>query len=410
MRIGVPKEIKNQESRVGLTPGVVQALTEEAHEVFVEAGAGLGVDIFDDTYRSAGAKIVDGPKEVFDAAELIVKVKEPQPEEIARLKPSHTLFTYLHLAPDPVQAKALMASGATCIAYETITDASGRLPLLAPMSQVAGRMSIQVGASALLQPAGGRGLLLGGVPGVQPAKVMILGGGVSGENAAEMAVGVRADVTLYDLNPTRLAQLDGQFQGRLRTQFSARDIILEGLKEADLVIGAVLVAGAAAPKLVRREDLATMKKGSVLVDISIDQGGCFETSHPTTHAEPTFVVDGVVHYCVANMPGAAPITSTYALGAATAPYVMKLADFGMEKAFAADPGFAGGLNVRGGELTCRPVAESLGLMDRFSGYRGSRPTSIIRRLVTLGRRAEGPPLGLQGLGKLNSGPSGQAQG
>ena len=366
MRIGVPKEIKSQESRVGLTPGVVHALADKGHEVFVQAGAGLGVDVSDDTYRSAGGRIVDGAQAVFDAAELIVKVKEPQPEEIARLKPGHILFTYLHLAPDPEQTKGLLASGATCIAYETITDASGRLPLLAPMSQVAGRMSIQVGASALLQPAGGRGLLIGGVPGVQPAKVMILGGGVSGENAAEMAVGMRADVTLYDINPARLAQLDAQFGGRLRTQFSARDMILEGLKEADLVIGAVLVTGAAAPKLVRRGDLATMKKGSVLVDISIDQGGCFETSRPTTHAEPTFVVDGVVHYCVANMPGAAPITSTYALGAATAPYVMKLADMGMQAAFASDPGFAAGLNVKGGQLTCRPVAESLGMLDKLA--------------------------------------------
>jgi alanine dehydrogenase len=366
MRIGVPKEIKSQESRVGLTPGVVHALTDKGHAVFVQAGAGAGIDLADDIYRSAGAQIVEGAQAVFDSAELIVKVKEPQAEEIARLKPHHTLFTYLHLAPDPEQTKGLLASGATCIAYETITDAAGRLPLLAPMSQVAGRMSIQVGASALLQPAGGRGLLIGGVPGVAPAKVMILGGGVSGENAAEMAVGMRADVTLYDINPTRLAQLDAQFGGRLRTQFSARDMILEGLKEADLVIGAVLVAGAAAPKLVRREDLKIMKRGSVLVDISIDQGGCFETSHPTTHAEPTFVVEGVVHYCVANMPGAAPITSTYALGAATAPYVMKLADMGMERAFATDPGFAAGLNVKGGELTCRPVAESLGMMDKLA--------------------------------------------
>ncbi len=366
MRIGVPKEIKSQESRVGLVPGVVHALTDNGHEVFVQGGAGEGVDVSDQTYASAGAKIVPDAQAVFDAAALIVKVKEPQPEEIARLKPNHILFTYLHLAPDPAQTKALMASGATCIAYETITDKAGRLPLLAPMSQVAGRMSVQVGAAALLSPAGGRGLLIGGVPGVQPAKVMILGGGVSGENAAEMAVGVRADVTLYDINPTRLAQLDAQFDGRLRTQFSARDAILAGLKEADLVIGAVLVTGAAAPKLVRRQDLATMKKGSVLVDISIDQGGCFETSRPTTHAEPTFVVDGVVHYCVANMPGAAPITSTYALGAATAPYVMKLADLGMDAAFASDPGFAAGLNVKAGKLTCRPVAESLGMLDQLA--------------------------------------------
>ena len=366
MRIGVPKEIKSQESRVGLTPGVVHALVDNGHEVFVQSGAGAGVDLSDQTYASAGARIAADAQAVFDSAELIVKVKEPQPEEIARLKPHHILFTYLHLAPDPAQTKALMASGATCIAYETITDKAGRLPLLAPMSQVAGRMSVQVGAAALLQPAGGRGMLLGGVPGVAAAKVMILGGGVSGENAAEMATGLRADVTLYDISPARLAQLDGLFVGRLKTRFSDRAAILEGLKEADLVIGAVLVTGAAAPKLVRREDLAIMKKGSVLVDISIDQGGCFETSRATTHAEPTFVVDGVVHYCVANMPGAAPITSTYALGAATAPYVMKLADLGMDKAFAQDPGFAAGLNVKGGKLTCRPVAESLGMLDQLA--------------------------------------------
>ncbi|WP_158916091.1 alanine dehydrogenase [Caulobacter sp. S45] len=361
MRIGVPKEIKSQESRVGLTPGVVHALVENGHEVFVETHAGAGVSLSDEDYRAAGAKVVDSAQAVFDSAELIIKVKEPQPVEIARLKPHHVLFTYLHLAPDPEQTKGLLASGATCIAYETITDKAGRLPLLAPMSQVAGRMSVQVGAGALLQPAGGRGLLLGGVPGVAPAKVMILGGGVSGEHAAQMAVGLGADVTLYDINPSRLAQLDAQFGGRLKTQFSARDAILAGLKDADLVIGAVLVAGAAAPKLVRRADLAIMKKGSVLVDISIDQGGCFETSRATTHAEPTFVVDGVVHYCVANMPGAAPITSTYALGAATAPYVMKLADKGMDAAFAEDAGFAAGLNVKGGKLTCRAVAESLGM-------------------------------------------------
>jgi alanine dehydrogenase len=361
MRIGVPKEIKSQESRVGLTPGVVHHLVETGHEVFVETNAGAGVALTDDAYRAAGAKVVDSADAVFASAEMIVKVKEPQAVEIARLKPHHVLFTYLHLAPDPEQTKGLLASGATCIAYETITDKAGRLPLLAPMSQVAGRMSVQVGANALLAPAGGRGLLLGGVPGVAPAKVMILGGGVSGENAAQMAVGMCADVTLYDINPARLAQLDAQFGGRLKTQFSARDAILAGLKEADLVIGAVLVAGAAAPKLVRRADLSLMKKGSVLVDISIDQGGCFETSRATTHAEPTFEVDGVVHYCVANMPGAAPITSTYALGAATAPYVFKLADLGVDAALASDPGFAAGLNVRAGKLTCRPVAESLGM-------------------------------------------------
>jgi len=366
MKIGALKEIKSQESRVGLTPDIVRTLVDKGHDVFVQARAGAGVDIADDVYRAAGATIVETAAGIFDAAELIIKVKEPLAPEIALLKPHHTLFTYLHLAPDPEQTRGLMASGATCIAYETIKDAAGRLPLLAPMSQVAGRMSIQVGAAALLQPAGGRGMLIGGVPGVPPAKVMILGGGVSGEHAADMAVGLRADVTLYDINPARLAQLDAQFGGRLKTQFSTRDAILAGLKDADLVIGAVLVAGAAAPKLVHRKDLASMKRGAVLVDISIDQGGCFETSRATTHAAPTFVVDGVVHYCVANMPGAAPITSTYALTAATAPYILKLADLGMTAAFAQDPGFAQGLNVQKGKLTCRPVAESLGMLDQLA--------------------------------------------
>ena len=366
MRVGAPKEIKSQESRVSLTPGVVHTLVEHGHEVFVQAGAGLGASLSDAAYVEAGATIVADAQAVFDAADLIIKVKEPQPEEIARLKPHHTLFTYLHLAPDPEQAKGLMASGATCIAYETVTDRAGRLPLLAPMSQVAGRMSIQVGAASLLAPAGGRGMLLGGVPGVAPAKVMILGGGVSGENAAEMAIGMQADVTLYDISASRLAQLSGRFDGRLKTQFSTRDAILRGLAEADLVIGAVLVAGAAAPKLVRKSDLAIMKQGAVLVDISIDQGGCFETSHATTHASPTFEIDGVIHYCVANMPGAAPITSTFALGAATAPYIIELADKGMEAAFAADPGFAAGLNVRAGKLTSKVVADALGMQDKLA--------------------------------------------
>ncbi|MDZ4369982.1 MAG: alanine dehydrogenase [Phenylobacterium sp.] len=365
MRIGVPKEIKSQESRVGMTAGVVSALTERGHQVLVETNAGLGIGLSDDAYRAAGAVVVPTAEDVFEA-QLIVKVKEPQAVEIARLRPHHILFTYLHLAPDPAQANGLLESGATCIAYETITDHKGRLPLLAPMSQVAGRMSVQVGADALLAPAGGPGILLGGVPGVAAAKVMILGGGVSGTHAAEMAVGHRADVTLYDIDADRLAQLDTQFEGRLKTRFSTREAILEGLREADLVIGAVLVTGAAAPKLVRRTDLATMKPRSVLVDIAIDQGGCFETSRPTTHADPIYVVDGILHYCVANMPGAAPVTSTHALCAATAPYILKLADHGLDDALARDSGFAAGLNVRAGKLTCRPVAHALGMEDRLA--------------------------------------------
>ncbi len=361
MRIGTVTEIKPLERRVGLTPALVATLTAHGHEVFVQAGAGAGVDLSDADYAAAGAKIVPDAGAVFDAAELIVKVKEPQAAEIARLKAHHTLFTYLHLAPDPKQTHGLMASGATCIAYETIYDARGGLPLLTPMSQVAGRMAAQVGAAHLLAPAGGRGLLMGGVPGVAPAKVIVLGGGVSGFNAAEIAVGMRADVTIMDISPARLAQLDAHFEGRARTVLSSRGALLELLPSADLVIGCVLITGASAPKLIRREDLKLMKTGSVLVDVSIDQGGCFETSHPTTHAEPTYVVDGVVHYCVANMPGAAPLTSTYALVASTTPYVLALADKGMEAAFAEDPGFAAGLNVAGGRIVHPAVAASQNL-------------------------------------------------
>ncbi|MEO8811695.1 MAG: alanine dehydrogenase [Caulobacteraceae bacterium] len=361
MRIGIPKEIKTLEFRIGATPGVVQRLCREGHEVFVEAGAGAGIGLADTVYADVGAKILPDAKAVFAAAEMIVKVKEPQPEEIARLEPRHILFTYLHLAADPDQARGLMASGATAIAYETISDRWGRLPLLAPMSQVAGRMSVDVGAYHLLKPAGGRGVLLGGAPGVLPAKVLILGGGVAGKHAAEMAIGHRADVTLYDVSAARLEQLDDQFGGRLKTCYSTHDLVAEALPTADLVIGCVLIPGAAAPKLVTRADLSRMRKGAVLVDVAIDQGGCFETSHPTTHADPTFVVDGVIHYCVANMPGAAPLTSTYALSAATAPYISALAGKGIDGAFAADPGFAEGLNVQGGKVVHRAAAESLGM-------------------------------------------------
>jgi alanine dehydrogenase len=359
MRIGTVTEIKPLERRVGLTPATIVALAARGHEVFVQAGAGDGVGLSDADYEAAGARVLPGADEVFAAAELIVKVKEPQPVEIARLRPHHVLFTYLHLAPDPDQARGLMASGCTAIAYETILDERGGLPLLTPMSQVAGRMAAQVGAANLLAPAGGRGLLMGGVPGVAPARVLILGGGVSGFNAAEIAVGMRADVTILDISPSRLAGLDAHFEGRARTVLSTRGALLDLLPGADLVIGCVLVTGAAAPKLIRREDLKLMRPGSVLVDVAIDQGGCFETSRPTTHAEPTYGVDGVVHYCVANMPGAAPHTSTYALSAATTPYVLALADKGLERALADDAGFAAGLNVAGGRIVHPAVRAAL---------------------------------------------------
>jgi alanine dehydrogenase len=361
MRIGVPKEIKTLEFRVAATPGVVHHLTQDGHAVFVETGAGAGVGVSDAAYAEAGARVLPSAGAVFEAADLIVKVKEPQPVEIARLTPRHTLFTYLHLAADPAQARGLMASGCTAIAYETIVDAKGRLPLLAPMSQVAGRMAVDVGAVHLLRPAGGRGMLLGGAPGVPPARVVILGGGVAGKHAAAMAIGHRADVTLFDISSPRLEELDDLFDGRLKTAFSSADAVRAAVTEADLVIGCVLIPGAAAPKLVRRADVEAMKTGAVMVDVSIDQGGCFETSRPTTHADPTYVVDGVVHYCVANMPGAAPLTSTYALGAATAPYLQALANKGVEQALADDPGFAAGLNVKGGRITYPAVSEALGL-------------------------------------------------
>ncbi len=361
MQIGVPREIKTLEFRVGATPGLVQRLVREGHQVFVETGAAAGIGIADSVYADLGARILPSAEAVFDAAELIVKVKEPQPIEIARLKPHHILFTYLHLAADPDQADGLMASGCTAIAYETVTDRFGRLPLLAPMSQVAGRMAVDAGAYHLLSPHGGRGVLLGGAPGVPAAKVIILGGGVSGKHAAEMAIGHRADVTLFDISAQRLEVLDDQFDGRLKTAFSTHDAVAELLPTADLVIGCVLIPGAAAPKLVSRADVERMRPGAVLVDVAIDQGGCFETSHPTTHAEPTFVVDGVVHYCVANMPGAAPLTSTYALAAATTPYVSTLAAKGVDQALAEDPGLAEGLNVMAGEIRHPAVARSLGI-------------------------------------------------
>jgi alanine dehydrogenase len=361
MRIGVPKEIKNHEYRVGLTPASVAELTAAGHEVVVEALAGNGIDFSDRDYMDAGARILPNASEVFAAADMIVKVKEPQPGEIAMLRPHHTLFTYLHLAPDPEQAKGLMKSGATCIAYETVTSKSGGLPLLKPMSEVAGRMSVQVGAHYLEKEQGGRGVLLGGVPGVAPARVAILGGGISGVNAAQMAVGMRADVTIYDINNDRLAELDMFFSSQIKTQYASKAAIAAAVERAHLVIGAVLVPGAAAPKLVTRDMLKTMKRGSVLVDIAIDQGGCFETSRATTHDDPVFIEEGVIHYCVANMPGAVARTSAFALNNATLPFAMRLANLGAEGAMKADPHLAAGLNVSGGKIRHAAVAEALNL-------------------------------------------------
>lgn len=361
MRVGVPKEIKNNEFRVGLTPASVAELTAAGHEVVVETNAGLGIDFSDESYVSAGAEILTTASAVFDAADMIVKVKEPQAGEIAMLKPQHLLFTYLHLAADKPQAEGLMKSGATCIAYETVTGARGGLPLLKPMSEVAGRMSVQVGAHYLEKEQGGRGVLLGGVPGVAPAKVAILGGGISGVNAAQMAVGMRADVTIYDINNDRLAELDMFFSSQIKTAYASKAAIAEAVREAELVIGAVLIPGAAAPKLVTREMIATMERGSVLVDIAIDQGGCFETSHATTHEDPVFEVDGVIHYCVANMPGAVARTSAFALNNATLPFALKLANLGAEAAMAADRHLANGLNVSGGKIRHGAVAEALGI-------------------------------------------------
>jgi alanine dehydrogenase len=360
MRVGVPKEIKNHEYRVGLTPGSVAELTAAGHTVNVQTGAGLGIDFSDDDYRAVGATILPDAPAVFRESDMIVKVKEPQASEIALLEPRHVLFTYLHLAPDPEQAKGLMASGATCIAYETVTSRTGALPLLKPMSEVAGRMSVQVGAHYLEKEQGGRGVLLGGVPGVAPAKVAILGGGVSGVNAAQMAVGMRADVTIYDISNDRLAELDMFFSSQIKTQYASKAAIEAAVKSAHLVIGAVLVPGAAAPKLVTREMVKTMKRGSVLVDIAIDQGGCFETSHATTHEDPVFEVDGVIHYCVANMPGAVARTSAFALNNATLPFALRLANMGAEAAMKADPHLANGLNVMGGKIRHQAVAEALG--------------------------------------------------
>jgi alanine dehydrogenase len=361
MRVGVPSEIKSDEYRVALTPAGVRELVAHGHGVVVQSGAGLGSGIEDSDYTSQGAEIVAGADAVFSAADMIVKVKEPQPAEVARLEPRHTLFTYLHLAPDPELTRGLVESGATCVAYETVEDARGRLPLLAPMSEVAGKIATQAGAFMLEKPLGGRGILLGGVPGVPAAKVKVIGGGVVGMNAAFIAIGMEADVTVFDRNIDRLRELDVAFGGRADTCFASTLAIEQHLAEADLVIGAVLVAGARAPHVVTRAQLGLMKQHAVLVDVSIDQGGCFETSHPTTHSDPTYEVDGITHYCVANMPGAVPVTSTWALTNATMPYVLKIADHGVQRALGSDPGFMLGLNVAGGQVTYQPVAEDQGL-------------------------------------------------
>ncbi|MFM7403366.1 MAG: alanine dehydrogenase, partial [Erythrobacter sp.] len=336
MRIGVPSEIKNNEYRVGLTPAAVGELTRAGHAVIVQAGAGLGVDFVDGAYEAAGATILPDAPRVFEAAEMIVKVKEPQAVEVAMLRADHLLFTYLHLAADKPQTEGLMASGATAIAYETVTAPDGTLPLLKPMSEVAGRMAVQCGAHYLEKHQGGRGVLLGGVPGVEPGKVAILGGGVAGFNAAQMAVGLRADVTIFDISNPRLAELDALFGNQIRTAFSSSAAIAEAVAGADLVIGAVLVPGAAAPKLVTRAMIGSMRPGAVVVDIAIDQGGCFETSYATTHEDPVFVVDDVIHYCVANMPGGVARTSTFALNNVTLPFGLAIANKGWKKALADD--------------------------------------------------------------------------
>jgi alanine dehydrogenase len=361
VKVGVPTEIKADEYRVALTPSGVRELTDHGHSVCIQAGAGEGSAVTDDQYAAQGASIVPDADAVFAEAELIVKVKEPQPEEVARLRPGHTLFTYLHLAPDPELTRGLVESGATCIAYETVTDSRGRLPLLAPMSEVAGKIATQAGAFMLEKPLGGRGLLLGGVPGVAAGKVMVIGGGVVGQNAAEIAIGLGAETYVYDRNIDRLRELEVLLNGRCSTCFASTLEIEQRLPDMDLVIGAVLIHGAKAPWVIRRSQLQMMKKNAVMVDVSIDQGGCFETSHPTTHSDPTYEVDGITHYCVANMPGAVPITSTYALTNATMPFVVKLAEDGVHRALDSDPGFMDGLNVAAGKLTYEPVARDQGL-------------------------------------------------
>jgi alanine dehydrogenase len=361
MIVGVPKEIKPDEYRVAITPAGVREMVEHGHEVLVEAGAGEGSAIADAGFESQGARIAPDAAAIFAEAEMILKVKEPQPVEIELLRRGQLLFTYLHLAPDPEQTRGLCASGATCIAYETVEDARGRLPLLAPMSEIAGKIATQAGAFMLEKPLGGRGILLGGVPGVAAANVMVIGGGVVGMNAATVAIGMQADVFVYDKSIDRLRELEVTFSGACSTVYSTTLAVEEMLPRVDLVIGAVLVHGARAPYVVRREQLALMKPGAVLVDVAIDQGGCFETSRPTAHHDPTFEVDGVIHYCVANMPGAVPITSTQALTNATLPYAIALADRGVEGAIRRDPGLRPGVNVAAGKVTHPAVAEAVGM-------------------------------------------------
>lgn len=366
MQIGLPKEIKNHEYRVALTPAGVRELVSHRHEVLVEHDAGAAIGLSNDLYRQAGATIIDNVETLFDRADLLVKVKEPLAEERKRLKRGQILFTYLHLAPDKAQTEDLLQSGASCLAYETVTDASGGLPLLAPMSEVAGRMAIQAGAHALQISEGGLGILPGGVPGVAPANIVIIGGGVVGSHAAQMAVGLGAEVTIIDKSLPRLRELDQQFSGRVKTLFATADSIERSVIKADMVIGAVLLPGAAAPKLISRDMLSQMKTGAVLVDVAIDQGGFFESSRPTTHAEPTYIEQGIVHYCVANMPGAVARTSTFALTNATLPFILALADKGLKQALADDAHLRNGLNIHEGKVTCQAVAEAQGL--QFTAY------------------------------------------
>ncbi len=368
MRVGVPKEIKNHEYRVGLTPGTVREYVAAGHSVVVETQAGAGIGAADEVYRKAGAVVVDNAAEVFSTADMIVKVKEPQPSEWVLLREGQILFTYLHLAPDPAQAKGLMASGCTAVAYETVTDAKGGLPLLTPMSEVAGRLSIEAAAAAMRRNTGGRGLLIGGVPGVQPARVVVIGGGVVGTQAARMAVGLGAEVTILDRSIAQLRELDELFAGRARTRFSTIEAVEQEVYAADVVVGAVLVPGRSTPKLVTRRMLKSMQRGSVLVDVAIDQGGCFETSRATTHDDPTYEVDGIIHYCVANMPGAVPLTSSQALNNATLPFGLALAGKGFS-AVLENPHLRAGLNVHRGRITCKAVADSLGLS--FSPVEGA---------------------------------------
>jgi len=360
MLIGVPKEIKNHEYRVGMTPESVSAAIAHGHQVMVQTGAGIGIGADDYAYQSAGATIINDAAEIFEKAEMVVKVKEPQSVERQMLRAGQILYTYLHLAPDPEQTKDLIASGAICIAYETITDDQGALPLLKPMSQVAGRLAIQAGAYALEKSHGGLGVLLGGVPGVAPANVIVIGGGIVGFNAAQMAIGMQSDVTILDTNPKTIEQLSNYFGIKAKVIHSNAGILHDYVLSADLVIGAVLVPGSAAPKLITKDMLSEMKDGAVLVDVAIDQGGCFETSHATTHAEPIYEIDGVVHYCVANMPGAVPRTSTYALNNATLPHLLAIADKGWKQALADDENLKNGLNVCDGKITYEAVATELG--------------------------------------------------